>query len=128
MFVDEPTLHSIFTYDRYSIKCFFELSSQLEATSSFIFVNNTADSAGMVGGSSFVSILEVNQVILLSMKHSTFKKFNQQYSLIPHEFVSASMILLTAVSPSTMSQLTLGKHFKYLQLQWDKCLELYHLQ
>ena len=48
MFVDEPTLHSIFTYDRYSIKCFFELSSQLEATSSFIFVNNTADSAGSI--------------------------------------------------------------------------------
>ena len=48
LFVDEPTLDSIFIYDRYSIKCFFELSSQLEATSSFVFVNNTADSAGSI--------------------------------------------------------------------------------
>ena len=71
--------------------------------------------SSMVGGSSFVPIVEVNQVLLLSMKHSTFKKFNQQYPLIPHEFVSVSMTFLIAASLSTMSQPTLVRHFKYLQ-------------
>ena len=48
LYVEEPTLDSIFTYDLYTIQCFFKLSSQLEATPSFVFVNNTANSAGSI--------------------------------------------------------------------------------
>ena len=48
MYVEEPTLDSVFTYDLYTIKRFFELSSQLEETPSFVFVNNTANSAGSI--------------------------------------------------------------------------------
>ena len=130
-YVEEPTLDSILTYNLYTIQCFFELSSQLEATPRFIFVNNTANSAGSIlygGWVEFCTYIEVNQVFWLSMKHFTFKKLHQRYHLIPQGFVYISTIFLTAVSLTTMSQPILVRHFKYLQLQWDKCLEQYHLQ
>jgi len=77
----------------------------------------------------------VSQMVSLPFNTSkpcfTFKKLNgnpQLYLLIPLGFVCARMISMTATLPSTMSQLTLVRHFKYLQSLWDRGLEQCHSQ
>ena len=131
--VEEPTLKF---FNRYLIKCFFELPPKLSSHElpSLMFTNNTADSAGsnLYGGWVDFCI------------HSTGKQGVLDFNKIFH-FQEASWQILSVSSNPTRICICIKNRpdcnithynvttylvrlFKYLQLQLDRGLELYHLQ
>ena len=116
-------------YIQFSV--FFELSSQLEVTPSFIFVNNTADSAGSILYGGWVEFCTNNR------GEPGVLAFNETFHYQEVESAVSSnptrvCVCINDIPDCSITKYNItaypGETFQTLQLQWDKCLEQYHLQ